>query len=215
MTGTLAFDHAEIEGSIIARWQRVIDHFPQEIAVTTSSGEQYTYAEIDQASNCLAHALLAEFGEVNCPIILLLDHSYRLFVSILGIIKANKAYVALDPTQVIGHLQLFSQTATAPVIVTNSAYKHIAQAIAMSGEQIWLIESLPTTEGKSPDVVTWPDAIASIVFTSGTTKQPKGAPYTHRMILHRAWFETCTNHFGPSHCISGISQCGVASGGHF
>lgn len=216
---TLPFTEREIEGSIIARWRRVVEHYADRVAVTTVDGNRYTYAELDRASNQLAHALLDTLGPTNCPIVLLLDHSYSLIVSIIGTLKAGKAYVAFDSNQTAGQLQLLNQTTAAPVIVTNHQHHALAEAIVAAtsrevaaSQQIWVLESLPDTDRGCPNIPLTADTIAGIFFTSGTIKQPKGVARPHRIILHRSWFGAAAEPLAPSDNISGVRQCGLGGG---
>lgn len=215
----LPFEKTEIEGSIITRWQRVVEHFPKHIAVTTVNGERYTYAELDQAANRLAHALLKALGAENCPVVLLFDHAYPLLISILGTLKAGKAYVAFDTTQPIGQLQLLYKTIAPPVMVTNTTDYALAQTIAnmtepttLNQQSIWLLETLPEINAASPALSIAPNAVATIVFTSGTVKQPKAVARSHRIVLYCTWYALGTQPFGPGHCIAGIRHCGLGSG---
>lgn len=212
MNDRLPFQQAEIESSIVDRWNRVVRSFPEETAITTVGGQKYTYQQVDCASDHLADGLLHELGTVNGPVVLLLDHTPKVLIGILGTLKANKAYVALDPTQQPGHLQLLSNTAAAPVIVTDTNQYPLAHAIASQTETIWNIDELPEAGEKHADIRIVPDAVAGIFFTSGTTSQPKGVPRTHRIIMHRTWFNTETGAFGPSHRFSGMFQCGLGGG---
>lgn len=222
-TGTgstyLPFTEAELEGSLIARWRRVLAHDAEQIAVTTVDGARYTYAALDHASNQLAHALLDQLGPENCPVVLLLDHSYPLLSSILGTLKAGKAYVAFDTSQAVGQLQLLYQASGAPLIVTNQEHLPLAQALvaAMTSAQqsrspILTLESLPATTLGIPPLAIEPDTIAGIFFTSGTIAQPKGVARSHRLILRRAWLSDTGYSFTPNDAISGIRQCGLGGG---
>lgn len=215
----LPFEKTEIEGSISTRWQRVVEHFPEQIAVTTANGERYTYAELDQAANRLAHALLNALGTENCPVVLLFDHGYPLLIGILGALKAGKAYVAFDTTQELEQLQLLYKTVAPPVTVTNTTYYALAQTIAtmtdaatFNPQSIWRLETLPESNAASPALSIAPDAIATIVFTSGTVKQPKGVARSHRIVLYRTWYAVGTQPFGPGHCVAGIRHCGLGGG---
>jgi len=215
----LPFTEVEIEGSLIARWQRVLAHCAERIAVTTVDGARYTYAALDHTSNQLAQALLERLGPENCPVVLLLDHSYPLLTSILGTLKAGKAYVAFDTTQAVGQLQLLHQASAAPLIVTNQEYLPLAQALVaattatqQSRQPILTLESLPATTLGIPPLAIAPDAIAGIFFTSGTIAQPKGVARSHRLILRRAWLSDTGYTFTTNDAISGIRQCGLGSG---
>lgn len=208
----LPFERAEIEESIIARWKRVVSFFPERVAISCANGDTLSYTELDRRSNALANALLAELGYKNLPILLLLDHSQTLLISILGVIKANKAYVALDPHQPVGQLRMLSGTADSPLIVTDREHLELANDIAKSRQYIWLCDSLPAFESECPAIRPSPDSIAGIFFTSGTIKRAKGVPRTHRIVTHRAWFGTNFNNISADDSISGIRQCGLGAG---
>ncbi len=211
ITDTLGFQRSEIEGSLIARWQSVVDHFPNESAVIDFGGTRHTYAELEQASDRLAQTILCEIGAHNCPVILLLDHSIDLITAILGALKANKAYVALDPGQTIDQLEQLIRITGASVIVTERKYRDIAESIAATGELVWSMDSYPSPKEMPAFPKIDPDAIAGIFFTSGTINKPKGVPRTHRTILHRTWYSANLCRFGPGHRISGVRQSGLGS----
>lgn len=82
MKGRLPFEQADIESSIVDRWQRVVRAFPEETAITTVGGRRYTYQEVDDASCRAANALLNELGTVNCPVVLLLDHTPSVLIGL-------------------------------------------------------------------------------------------------------------------------------------
>ncbi len=211
ITDTLGFQRSEIEGSLIARWQSVVDHFPNESAVIDFGGTRHTFAELEQASDRLAQTILCEIGAHNCPVILLLDHSIDLITAILGALKANKAYVALDPGQTIDQLKQLTRITGASVIVTERKYRDLAESIAATGELVWSMDSYPSPKEMPAFPKIDPDAIAGIFFTSGTINKPKGVPRTHRTILHRTWYSANLCRFGPGHRISGVRQSGLGS----
>lgn len=212
MTTRLPVETAELDDSIVRRWRRIVQCFPQATAVTTVDGRSFTYDEVDLLSNRIANALLERLDEENCPVLLLLDHSYQLIVSIMGAIKANKAYVALDPRQAAGELQLLSQGAAAPLVVTSAAHMELACAVAAEAESTWSVDALPAAGSHAPAAAISADSMASIIFTSGTMEQPKGVAYPHRMVLHRVWFEDGISCFRPGHRIAGIRPCGLGAG---
>ena len=60
--------------------------------------ESLTYEELDRRSNQIANTLLARCGSESQPVVLLIEQGIMLVASILGVLKAGKFYVPLDPT---------------------------------------------------------------------------------------------------------------------
>ena len=53
---------------------------------------------MNQAANRLAHAIVAQRGKVQEPVALLMEHDISLFVAIIGVLKAGKICLVLDPS---------------------------------------------------------------------------------------------------------------------
>ncbi|WP_166654429.1 condensation domain-containing protein, partial [Tahibacter aquaticus] len=62
-----------------------------------SEEETYTYAELNQRANRLAHALLAQGVKPDQRVAICVQRGLDLVVGLLGILKAGAAYVPLDP----------------------------------------------------------------------------------------------------------------------
>lgn len=210
MNEALPFSKAEIEQSVGARWQRAAAHFSYRPAITSLDGECYSYQHVEAHANRLAQAVLRQLGAENCPIALLLDHSPQLVIAILGVLKANKAYVVLDPGQSVEQLRQRLAASAAPLLFTCAEYKQLAAALVLSGQTILSVEQIADDE-TTPNLVITADAVAAIFFTSGTSRQPKGVIYTHRMILHRIWVETETLKLDATHRISGLRGLDMAA----
>ena len=89
------FKDEETEQFVPDRFQQQVHKFPLRLAVETRS-HQFTYDELNKASNRLAHAILAQRGEGPEPVPLLLEHGAPLVVATLGVLKAGK--ISMRPT---------------------------------------------------------------------------------------------------------------------
>ncbi|MEM8859925.1 MAG: AMP-binding protein, partial [Chloroflexota bacterium] len=210
MTTRLPFSENEIEETIVGRWKRIVERFDQKIAVSTFSGETFTYADLDLASDQIAAHLIAELGEENLPVLLLFEHSYELIVAIMGALKANKAYVALDPNQPAKQLKLLADCAQANLLVAKPDLLQLAERV--TNGRIVSFDDISHLDEPVEPIKGSADDIAGIFFTSGTISNPKGVPRSHRTIMHRVWFATDLAGFKPGDHISGLRQCGLGGG---
>ncbi len=210
MIDTLPFLRQDLDHAIVARWRRVVHQFPAHIAVTAPDGEQVTYQALDERSDQLACGLIDRLGLENASVVLFLEHTPCLIVAILGVLKANKAYIAFGPTQTTELTNLLRTPAAPPLIVTTREQRAGVKLAAAPHQAILCLEDVDATQ-TPPALEITPDALAALFFTSGTIGQPKGVPYSHQMILHRIWVETNTYHLTADDRFSGLRPCGVAA----
>ena len=91
------FPIEDVETSIPARFEKIADMHPDRLAVKIRD-RTLTYQELNHAANRVAHAILAHRGETQEPIALLMEHDAPLIVAIVGVLKAGKICVVLDPS---------------------------------------------------------------------------------------------------------------------
>ncbi len=200
------FDQTAIEQTIINRFEQIVQKYGEWVAVT--AGEQrLTYDTFNRLANRLAHAILATDDAEPLPVALLLDHDAPIIGALLGILKAGRAYVALDPGHPPARLKHILADLQPALIVTND--KNLAAARALTGETALLNldqldSSLPTG---NPDRPLSAETLAGIFYTSGSTGRPKGVQRNHRHILHRVWLETNDYHITAADNISLLYAC--------
>ena len=93
----VAFRKEDIEQSLPDRFQRQAHQFPDRIAIKTRT-HQFTYDQLNQAANRVARAILAQRGIGEEPIALLIEQGAPQIIAMLGVFKAGKIAVALDPS---------------------------------------------------------------------------------------------------------------------
>ncbi|MCO6451609.1 MAG: non-ribosomal peptide synthetase [Caldilineales bacterium] len=180
----IRFDETELGGTIHARFERVAATVPDRIAVTAHN-RSITYDALNRAANRLAHALLANHARPSWPVPTLFDHDIDAIIAVLGVLKAGRAYVALDANQPAARLANIASRLDADVLVTGANHLPLADEIG-AGAVVTLDAdaALPET---NPGVYPEADSLASISFTSGSTGEPKGVMRDHWPILHRQW----------------------------
>lgn len=178
------FPRSALDGSIVARFEEMVARYPERLAVKMDD-VQLTYAKLNQAANQVAHAILQATPEPPLFVALLLDHSLAAVVAILAVLKAGAAYLPLDPTFPVPRNHFILEDVQTTLVVTNS--RNWALAGMLSNGQHCLLnmdETDPKLSWGNPNQIVGPDALCNLLYTSGSTGQPKGVMQNHRNMLH-------------------------------
>jgi amino acid adenylation domain-containing protein len=183
------FAKADVESSIIHVFERQVAQSPQAIAIRMAE-RVLTYDQLNAQANRLAHTLLAQRGMQAEPIAILLDHPVETIIGLLGILKAGKIYLVLNPEQPTPALARICADAGAPLVITNRA--QLAAVKSWADGLTWLnVDEIPeTTAVDNPVLALTADHLAGIYYTSGSTGEPKGIVRNHRQLLHSTWHNT-------------------------
>ncbi|BBZ13665.1 non-ribosomal peptide synthetase [Mycobacterium branderi] len=157
-------------------------------AVAVKCGERsWTYRELDEASNRLAHLLSSHGAGPGESVALLFSRSAEAIIAILAVLKTGAAYLPIDPAHPAARIA-FMVADAAPVV----AIATTELASRLNGCNLPVIEvdspapqGYPCTALPAPA----PDDIAYIIYTSGTTGKPKGVAVSHHNAtqLLRSW----------------------------
>lgn len=186
----IPFPDSEIEQSIPQRFEKVVERHAVRLAVKDAQ-HAFTYDELNQLANRIAWAILAE-GKAP-TVALVMDQGALAIAVLLGAIKAGKAYVPLDPTYPPARLEYMLHDCQANVILSDRANLSLAGELAAgkagpgSGGSVNVLCVPELDAGLStgnPGLDISPDAYAYILYTSGTTGQPKGVLGDHRQVMH-------------------------------
>ncbi|KAF4958673.1 hypothetical protein FGADI_2223 [Fusarium gaditjirri] len=145
-----------------------------------------SYQQLLSLSDRLARRLQASGvgPEVFVPICF--DKSKWVVVSMLAILKAGGIFVPLDPTQPLLRLQSLSQKVHAKTILCSPQHRCMLESVA--SELIPVDDQLFTELAEQTDEVdcgSWRNG-AYMIFTSGTTGEPKGALIEHGALMSSA-----------------------------
>jgi amino acid adenylation domain-containing protein/FkbH-like protein len=144
---------------------------------------QLTYQELNTRANQLAHYLRQLKVGPEVPVALMVERSREMVIGMLGILKAGGAYVPLDPAYPRERLAFMLADSGAPVVLTQQRLiallpPQAVRVIALDTD--W--ELINAQSRENPAISTGPDSLAYLMYTSGSTGQPKGVAVVHRAV---------------------------------
>jgi len=180
----IEFPAEDLDRSIPDRFARQVRRYSDRVAVKTS-GRSLTYAELDQASDRVAHAILARRGAQSEPVAAFLDKDASMIVAMLGVLKAGKIFLALDPTHPSARNTGLLDDAEPALVLTTARTRSAAPDLDFGEREPIDVDDLTSrADVKSPGVSVPAEASAALVYTSGITGRPKAVVHTHRSLLH-------------------------------
>ena len=120
------FPQEDVELSMPARFEKIAARYGHRTAVKRGN-HALTYQDLNQAANRLAHAIVAQRGRVQEPIALLMEHDIPLFVAIIGVLKAGKICLVLDPSFPKDHSAFLLQDSQASLLIAAGAVSSICR----------------------------------------------------------------------------------------
>ena len=150
-------------------------------AVAISCGERsWTYRELDEAANRLAHLLAGQGVGPGESVALLFSRSAEAIVSILAVLKTGAAYVPIDPGLPAARIEFMVADAAPVAALTTAGLRS-----RLEGSELLVIDvDDPAVDAQPSSALPGPapEDVAYIIYTSGTTGVPKGVVVTHRNV---------------------------------
>ena len=201
---------------------------------TARGVESHTYAELRQMAESFAAWLAERSIQPGARIAILADNHPRWLAAYLGIIAAGGTAVPLDTAYHADQVAKLLRDSGAVLLVCDQKHLQIAEeAVAGSEIEIVLTDSGLRPDGRAGAPVPTqavvaaerptdfdsifsrpaasfvpipraPDDVASLLYTSGTTADPKGVMLTHANLLAEADAVFAWAHIGPGDAILGV-----------
>jgi amino acid adenylation domain-containing protein len=157
---------------------------PDAVALAMAS-RQWSYRDLEEQANCLAHHLMALGARRGAIVGLFLERSVDAVMAMLAIFKSGAAYLPLDPAYPCARVLALLAEGGISLLVTNEQYRktlpevdiHICSLDADG-------DAIAAFPPHSPRVAVGPDELAYVIFTSGSTGRPKGVLVPHRGLVN-------------------------------
>ncbi len=140
---------------------------PDATALATDSAT-WTYAELDGSAERIAAGLLAAGMPPGARVGVMLDRSPEQIATVLGVLKAGAAVVPLDPSYPQARIDAMIERVRPFRVISD-----LAEVRALM--QVTATATLPAIG---------PESAAYVLFTSGSTGEPKGVTMPHRALAN-------------------------------
>ena len=168
------------------------------------NGRRFTYAEFDRMVDAVAAGLIARGVQPGDRIALLLGNRAEFAFALFGAMRAGAAIVPLNTREQMPEIAFNVQDSGAKVLFFESTLAdripdaatvptlthRIAVGEAVAGAEPFAALTAPAAPVATPDF--HQEAVAVILYTSGTTGKPKGAMLTQMsMVMSALHYEFC------------------------
>lgn len=202
------------EQSIHELFSRCAGLYPHHDAVVFGH-QRLGYKELDEASNRLARVLFQVGVRPETLVAICLENSLELITGVMAILKAGGAYIPMDPAYPDKRLNSMVKDSSPAVLVTRSAFKprfprypgviicvdQPRETIFPSaGEEEW--ENRPKNQ---------PGHAACVIYTSGSSGEPKGIVIEHGNIVNLVTSFIESYHPGPGDRVLPLTSIASAS----
>jgi amino acid adenylation domain-containing protein len=159
------------------------------------NGASYSYQSLNERANQLARHLRSRGIAMESRVALCMERSLEMVVGLLGILKAGAAYVPMDPLYPRERLGFMIRDSGAELLLTQKRFVDDFQSQTVP--IIALDETWPAVTA-FPDIDcpwrTVPENLAYVLYTSGTTGEPKGIEISHRALVNHS--TAMARHYG-------------------
>ncbi len=166
-----------------------VERTPEAIALVFED-KSLRYCELNRRANQLAHYLLRLGVGPDVLVGICLERRLEMIIGLLGILKAGGAYVPLDPAYPRERLAFMLTDTQTPVLLTQA---HLTGRLTRSnGLHVLCLdanrEALSRESGANPVTETVSSNLAYVVYTSGSTGNPKGVAGHHKGTVNNVYW---------------------------
>ncbi len=173
--------------------EQTVNKYPNKTAIVMGE-RRLSYAELDEASNKVANALIKMGVRKGDRVVILSPNSPEFVTTYFGVIKAGGIAVPLDIRYKVEELvSLFDSCQPKVLVAESGLLEPLVSALSRFGSVEHIIdlgssyqEIMATSSAQKVEVALEPGDIATISYTGGPANRPRGAALSHGSLIIEA-----------------------------
>jgi amino acid adenylation domain-containing protein len=196
--GDLPLLSPEEETLLLREWNNTATPYPNSATIAQLFEEQVaagpnrtallnemgslSYHELNHRANVLAHRLIESGVASGTPVGVCIERSFDLVIALLAILKAGGAYVPFDPNYPTERILHMFKDSNVKLLLTDEAFRGpVADHVRKINIRAPFTDA--ALQETNPAVAGSPQTLAYIMYTSGSTGEPKGVAVPNQAVV--------------------------------
>ena len=158
---------------------------PNKVAVIDYNS-QFTYKELNEAANKVAHTLIDAGVKANETVVMLLPRIKEAYATRQGIVKSGGAFLPIDPKYPDDRISyIIEDSHTEYVVTSKGVLEEKKELLSSPSLKVFLIEDIiESNKVDNPNIKISQRDLCYVIYTSGSTGKPKGVMISHSNLLN-------------------------------
>ncbi|WFE98047.1 non-ribosomal peptide synthetase [Micromonospora sp. WMMD987] len=178
-----ADDPPVVPCSVVAAFDEQAARTPDAPALT-EGGVTLSYAELRDRAERLARTLRANGVGDETPVPVLMQRSVDLVVAFLAVLKAGGAYLPIHTAYPVQRMRAVAADTASPVLLVDDSFQaHELANDERAAGRVVLTGTPRDADAAVPLPPVHPQQLCYVMYTSGSTGEPKGIQITHQGVV--------------------------------